>query len=288
MNIRFAKASGAGNDFVLINNLSGELTLDQAGLARMLCARHVGIGADGLIVLEKSAKADIRMMYYNADGSYGGMCGNGGRCAAAFAHALGVAGSRMTIEALDFIYEAEMLSSGRVRLHMKNPARLRTGREVSLDGRTYTVHTIDTGAPHVILFVDDLANEEVDHKGRGFRYHEAFAPEGSNVNFVKMTGASSVSVRTYERGVEAETLACGTGSVASAILASVIHGIEPPVAVKVQSGETLDVGFIRNGVEYTNIILEGGASILFRGNILIDSTGSIISTEDLSDLNVTP
>ncbi len=281
MNLHFAKAEGAGNDFVLLNNLSGDMKLDQGQLARTLCAKHMGIGADGLIVLEKSTRADVRMMYYNADGSYGGMCGNGGRCAAAFAHALRVVGSTMTIEALDFVYKAEMLTSGRVRLHMKNPTKLRTAREVTLQGQPIEVHTVDTGAPHVILFVDDLRNEEVEKKGRALRYHEAFAPEGTNVNFVKKTGASEVAVRTYERGVEAETLACGTGSVASAIIASVMHGVVPPVSVRVESGQTLNVEFSQRGQEYTNVTLEGTANILFQGNVLIDSSVSIISVKTL-------
>ena len=190
----------------------------------------------------------------------------------------------MSIEALDFVYRAEIVSENAVRLHMKNPQHIETGRDVSLNGHHFTVHTVDTGAPHVVLFVEDLEVQDVHETGRGLRHHAAFAPSGANVNFVKVTGASSIALRTYERGVEAETLACGTGSVASAIISSIVQGTQNPVTIRVRSGEDLLVSFTLKDKSYYDVSLQGGALILFSGNILYDANRGIVGVASVSEL----
>ncbi|HTY59126.1 MAG TPA: diaminopimelate epimerase [Bacteroidota bacterium] len=273
--IAFTKASGAGNDFVLVNNFGGDLHVDFSRLARAACDRHFGIGGDGLLVIEKSAKADFTMLYYNADGSYGGMCGNGGRCIARFALLEGIAGRSQRFEALDHLYEAEV-GETTVRLRMKDPAGIRKELSISAGGRDFTGTFVDTGAPHVVIFQRELENLDVMNLGREIRQDPLFSPEGTNVNFARMQSGSTVEIRTYERGVESETLACGTGSVASALVASALHSIPAPVTVRVRSGEQLLVHFRKSGSTWTDVSLEGSAHILFQGTMLYHPDKSII------------
>jgi diaminopimelate epimerase len=280
--IPFAKASGAGNDFVLINNFESRYEVELARLARSLCARHTGIGADGLLVLEKSHKADFKMMYFNADGSYGGMCGNGGRCIALFASLLGIVGDRCRIEALDYVYDAEIRGEG-VRLKMKDPVNFRSGLVANAGGNSFQCYAVDTGAPHAVVFTDDLENLDVVHVGRELRSHALFLPDGTNANFVKKVGKNRLEVRTYERGVEAETLACGTGSIASAVVASMVYGMAFPIDIVPRSGEVLRVHSLKDGKKITNVILEGPAAILFSGNVLYDTISEkILAMRSLS------
>jgi len=273
--IHFVKASGAGNDFVLIDNTSGSLSADHSSLAVILCKRHTGIGADGLIVLEKSVKADFAMKYYNADGSYGGMCGNGGRCAALFARGTGLAKSKLSFEALDFIYQAEVAGQS-VRLTMKNPGPITT-RKLRIQSKEFELTCVDTGSPHVVIFDPNLENIDVLGIGREIRVHESFNPHGTNVNFVANELDGEIAYRTYERGVEAETLACGTGAVAVAIAAHLRKGVGPPVALRTRSNEKLTVSFQYDGELYINVILDGPAIILFEGKLLYDSRSTKIS-----------
>lgn len=266
--IEFTKASGAGNDFVLINNMNGQVIGDRARLAKALCSRNSGIGADGLILLEKSDRADFLMTYYNTDGSYGGMCGNGGRCVARFAHILGLVPAEMRFEALEHVYRAQV-NGDTVRLHMKDPVNLKN-LDFTLSLAKFQGHFIDTGSPHFVLFVDEISQVNVVTLGANLRRHEQFQPLGTNVNFVKVMSSKSIEIRTYERGVETETLACGTGSVASAIVSSLINGTQPPVAVRVRSGEELIVDFRRTGKQFTEVILEGSAHMVFSGSLQYD------------------
>jgi len=267
--IEFTKASGAGNDFVLLNNMNGQVIGDRTSLAKALCSRNSGIGADGLILLEKSDRADFLMTYYNADGSYGGMCGNGGRCVARFAHILGLVAAEMHFEALDHVYRAQV-NGETVRLHMKDPVNLKENLDFTVSLAKFQGHSIDTGSPHLVLFVDEIIQIDVVTLGANLRRHEQFQPLGTNVNFVKVISSKSVEIRTYERGVEAETLACGTGSVASAIVSSLTKGTQPPVAVKVRSGEELIVDFRRTGKQFTEVVLEGSAHMVFSGSLQYD------------------
>jgi diaminopimelate epimerase len=273
--ISFFKASGAGNDFVLVNNITGGLGIDFGRFAVAVCDRHFGVGGDGLLVLEKSDRADFTMLYYNADGSSGGMCGNGGRCIARFALMEGVAGKNQRFEALDHIYDAEV-GERSVRLHMKDPLDLRPGLVFLFEGKQMKGAFIDTGAPHAVVFVEDLESLDVMKAGRAIRRDPRFSPAGTNVDFVRIRDGSTVELRTYERGVESETLACGTGSVASALVSSGLHGLASPVTVAVRSGEKLLVHFTKTGEAWTNVFLEGSAHILFKGNLLYREDQSTI------------
>jgi diaminopimelate epimerase len=226
-----------------------------------------------LLLVEESGVAAYKMMYYNADGSHGGMCGNGGRCIAVFAHERGIAPARHTFEALDFMYEAD-IKAEEIKLRMKDPARLKINIPVKLGRRTIKVHFVDTGAPHVVIPIESLSRSpdalrslNVNDVGRKIRYARKFQPDGTNVNFVRLDNARTVMVRTYERGVEGETLACGTGAVACGIIAHRVWGLESPVQILPQSGKRLEVRFgIVNG-SYVETLLVGPASEIFRGTI---------------------
>jgi len=273
MKIEFTKMTGAGNDFVVIDNRNGYIQ-DGPGFARIVCERHFGVGADGLLLLEKSEKADFRMMYYNADGSYGGMCGNGGRCIAQFAFIKGIAGVEQSFEALDSIYKAAV-SVEVVELRMKDPSELRIGVMLPTSTGTILCNFIDTGAPHVVIILTNdapgrpgLSSIDVVRIGREIREHEEFHPDGTNVNFVKREGVNRISIRTYERGVEAETLACGTGSVATAVVAAELGLVKAPVEVQVKSQSVLMVEFEKDGAgRYGGVKLRGPAVAVFSGVI---------------------
>lgn len=277
--IEFVKTSGAGNDFVLIDNRDGSLKVSLAELAIALSSRPFGIGADGLLVLEKSGRADFQMRYYNADGSHGGMCGNGGRCIAMFAHRKGLVSTSMRFEALDHVYSAQVAGE-RVLLWMKSPVDFRPEVKLDINGKSTMVQYINTGSPHVILIVNDLDSVDVVGLGRAIRHHQAFQPAGTNVNFLKIVGGDSVQIRTYERGVENETLACGTGSVACASVAHLMKGIQQPVRVQVRSGEELVVHFKSKRENITETILEGSAHILYSGKTIYDDSSHEISIPD--------
>ncbi len=284
LKLPFTKMTGAGNDFIMIDNRDGQYSLDWSMAAKSLCDRHYGIGGDGLIVLEKSEKADFRMNYFNSDGSYGGMCGNGGRCAAQFAVA--VAGTkRIRFEALDHIYSANFIDN-KIFLSMKDPTSLIINKIIELNNVKLRLHYIDTGSPHVVILTDNLSEDimedirvnGISEIGRLIRFHAEFAPEGVNVNFITVEADHSVSMRTYERGVEGETLACGTGSVASAIVANHLLGLHSPIFINTKSKERLAVTFDNNGILYTNIRLSGPAKKLFEGSTVINTESYDLST----------
>jgi diaminopimelate epimerase len=262
--ISFTKASGAGNDFVLINNMRGELRVDFSAMARAVCDRHFGIGGDGLLVAEPATRADFRMLYFNADGSFGGMCGNGGRCLARFARDQGFAGSHQRFEALGHVYDAVVQETS-VRLHMKDPGGYQAHLALGLAEFPVDSFFVNTGSPHVVLPVSDIEHADVLGIGRTVREHHLFSPEGTNTNFMKRAGAGTVELRTYERGVEDETLACGTGSVAAALVASTLYGLGSPIHVTVRSGETLTVHFAGSTGAWSDVYLEGSARMLFSG-----------------------
>ena len=269
--IAFTKVSGAGNDFVVVNNFQDDMDVDFASLARIVCDRHFGVGADGLLVLKKSSVTDFAMVYYNADGSWGGMCGNGGRCIARFAFLEGIAGPRQKFEALGHIYEAEVRDDV-VSLRMKDPADFRTDITLSLSGIDHPFSFLNTGAPHAVLTDESNWNDlDVRRIGRELRRHPLFAPDGTNVNFLRREDSRTVRIRTYERGVEDETLACGTGAVASALIAAHLYTMGSPVNVAVLSGETLRVHFAGNSGSWTDVRLEGSAHMLFSGTFVYET-----------------
>ncbi len=257
--ISFHKYQGAGNDFVIIDNRNGEIFLS-SGQIRRLCDRKFGVGADGLMLLERSERADFAMSFFNPDGSSGMMCGNGGRCMVAFAKAVGACGEDCIFEAPDGIHRAK-IQKGKVELQMcdvQKPLFYEDG-----------VH-LDTGTSHFVRFVEDLNAVDIENDGRKLRYDERFAAfNGCNVNFVKIESRNSISIRTYERGVEAETLACGTGVTAAALVAALKQGFEDGkhhMEVSARGGE-LSVGFKKCGESFFEITLTGGAEFVFSGRI---------------------
>jgi len=261
--------SGAGNDFVVIDNRSKKIR-NGSRAARRLCDRRWGVGADGLLLLEKSHKADYRMMYFNADGSYGGMCGNGGRCIARYALLNGIAGRKHRFEALKHVYAAAVTGS-QVVLTMKDPRRLTMKKKIRLHGKTVGVSFVDTGSPHVVVPCSSLDHSkllgsiDVVAFGSEIRFHKGFKPLGTNANFIERIGGNSIRVRTYERGVEAETMACGTGSIASAIVASRLWKLRSPVDVIPESGKRLRVVFEDDGTMISEVRLIGPATVSFHG-----------------------
>ncbi len=264
--IPFKKMHGSGNDFILIDNRKHQIRPEEsARAAKRLCRRHFGIGADGLILIEDSRKADFRWNFFNADGSKADMCGNGGRCAARFAVMEGICRPELRFETGAGIIKASV-SGSKVRLQLTRPRDLKLDMAIKVHDRDRTVHFIDTGVPHAVLFPADIEKEPVFETGRIIRYHRAFSPEGTNVNFVKVTGPSSILIRTYERGVEDETYACGTGAVASALIAGIKGLVEPPVKVRTWGGEELRVYFQKQEApSFQEVYLEGKAVLVYSG-----------------------
>jgi len=263
--IKFYKMSGSGNDFILIDNRKGQMGSNhRSEFAKKVCRRRMSVGGDGLIIVEDSDTADFRWQFFNADGSEADMCGNGARCAARFAHLIGVAGSRMTFETGVGLIQAEV-DREMVRIKMTNPRDIDLAEKVRIDGRMESIHRINTGVPHTVLVVDDLETVPVESIGPLIRYHRRYAPEGTNVNFIQRRHDGTIAIRTYERGVEAETLACGTGSVAGAIVASRLFGMDAPIRMIVRSGLPLEVSFTNSGNEYKNVYLKGDARVIYQG-----------------------
>ncbi len=264
MQLSFQKYHGTGNDFILLDNRTAGIRLSQTQVAA-LCHRRFGIGADGLMLLEASADADFRMVYFNSDGRESSMCGNGGRCIVAFAQRLGiVTGPDVHFEAIDGQHHAQIGADGSISLQMKNVDAI-----TEENGRIL----LDTGSPHCILWVDDVAAVDVVALGRSIRHEARYAPGGLNVNFVQRLGEDRISVRTYERGVEDETLSCGTGVTAAAIAAggaatgSFRYSIQTP-------GGALEVSFKKEEAgTATEVVLRGPAQFVFEGTVAMPEAG---------------
>ncbi|MEA3187919.1 MAG: diaminopimelate epimerase [Chthoniobacter sp.] len=255
--------NGAGNDFVMLDNRESALHLDSRAIAK-ICDRHRGVGADGVLVVEPARNgADFRMRYYNADGGEAEMCGNGARCFARFANRVAGMADGLSFETQAGVIRAEMLDDA-VRITMSEPRELRLHEFI---WETLTVHSVNTGVPHAVMFSEDIENVAVERVGAAIRYHEHFAPKGTNVNFIEQRNAQSIAIRTYERGVEGETLACGTGVVASAIILHELMGANAPIGVHVRGGERLEVSFEKSGGRYRNVTLTGPAEFVFDGEI---------------------
>jgi diaminopimelate epimerase len=265
MTLHFTKMNGAGNDFVMLDNRALTLAMTTAQIVR-LCDRHRGVGADGLILVEPCAGggADFRMHFFNSDGSEAEMCGNGARCFARFVQKLGWRKPAVAFETLAGVIRAAY-HGDLVKLGLSAPHGLRLREKVRTSQGELDVSSVNTGVPHAVLFVPDADKARVGPLGAELRYHAHFKPKGTNVNFVQPLGPDSIRVRTYERGVEAETLACGTGVCASAILAHLVQGTRAPVKVRVQGGDTLEVDFKASGQEVRDVTLMGPADFVFEG-----------------------
>jgi diaminopimelate epimerase len=267
--IKFTKSVATGNDFIIIDNRSLSIKKDIPALAKNLCDRIYGIGADGLLLLEKSGSGDFKMRIFNPDGSEAQMCGNGSRCIALYANTKHIAGADMRIETSAGLINAGV-NGDEVKVKLTDPKDIQWNLCLMIHECPYKITVANTGVPHVIHFVNDLESIDVRELGAKMRYHEEFSPHGANVNFVKIINKKKnrIAVRTYERGVEDETLACGTGAVASAIISAEAEDLKSPVAIETKSGETLKVYFELENGSFKNVYLEGKARLIFEGVLL--------------------
>lgn len=267
--MQFTKMNGAGNDFVVVDNRDGSLALSLEAIER-LCDRHRGVGADGLLAVEPAQSgADFRMRYYNADGGEAEMCGNGARCFARFAaRCIGGAPEKISFETPAGLIRATF-SGELVTINMSDPHGLRELGDIDIAGLgTCQVHFLNTGVPHAVVFVADVEALDVAVSGASLRRHPAFAPKGANANFAQVLAPGHLVLRTFERGVEGETLACGTGVCATALLHHLATGAPSPVSVRVRGGDTLEVGF-EHGDGFRNVTLKGPADFVFDGEIVL-------------------
>ncbi len=273
--IPFAKMSGTGNDFIIIDHREPVIAeADQSEFARIVCRRKFSVGADGLILIEKSDTADFRWQFYNGDGSRAEMCGNGARCAARFAFENKIAPPHMRFETEAGEIEAFMLegAGNPVKIRLTAPEDLRLNMSMAVGSAEQNLHFINTGVPHTVVLVNEAADVPVAEWGREIRYHENFQPAGTNANFAQVVSSNILKVRTYERGVEGETMACGTGAVASALVVALLEQAEPPVTVITSGGEKLTIHFSTKGDKDkrqldsdAGIFLEGPARLIYKG-----------------------
>ena len=271
--IPFWKMSGSGNDFILIDNREGVVRVADTSLfAARICRRKISAGADGLILVENSAAADFKWRFYNSDGSIAEMCGNGARCAARFSFLNGIAGRRMRFETKAGVIGARV-NGDKVKIAMTAPYDLVLKAALKIDTQTIKFDGINTGVPHVVIQTDDIEMAPVVPLGRRIRHHARFAPAGTNVNFIAPLEEHVWAIRTYERGVEDETLACGTGNVAAALVLGLQNSVNSPVTLKTRGGEYLKVYFSKQGPRFENIHLEGDARVIYQASLHPDAWG---------------
>jgi len=279
--ISFAKMSGTGNDFIIIDHREPFITeADQSEFARIVCRRKFSVGADGLILIENSERSDFRWQFYNPDGSRAEMCGNGARCAARFAYEKNIAPAAMRFETTAGEIEALVLDGAgtSVKIRLTAPEDLRLNLAMTIASTEQTLHFINTGVPHTVVLVNDAGEVPVAQWGREIRFHDTFQPAGTNANFVQRISNDTLMVRTYERGVESETLACGTGAVASALVVAFLEQAKPPVTVITSGGEELTIHFSFKGEGIDRqldlaegIFLQGPAHIIYEGQLRLDA-----------------
>ena len=267
--IDFWKMSGSGNDFIVIDNRDGIVPEDKMShFVERACRRRESVGADGVIFVENSDNYDFGWRFFNADGGEVEMCGNGGRCVARFAYLKGIAGKEMVFGTKVGPISAEVRDRV-VKVLMPVPSGFVRDIPFELDYREdwKWVDFINTGVPHVVAAVEDLYDHPVTAQGMAIRYHPQFAPAGTNANFIKVSGPDRLEIRTYERGVENETLACGTGAIASALVCSARGLVNPPVKVKTRGGEELTIHFSKEENSFDRVYLEGNTSIIYRARL---------------------
>lgn len=276
--LKFAKFVAAGNDFVIINNYDLKIKpKEYPNLAKKLCQQKFAVGADGFLVIEPPSRknCDFKMVYYNSDGSFATMCGNGARSIAYYAYELELCEDITSFETAAGVINCEIKSKGNVKIKLLDPKDLRQNIILKLqNGKELKVDYINTGVPHTVVFVEDIDNVDVYNLGKEIRFHKNFSPEGTNVDFVKVKDEHNIYVRTYERGVENETLSCGTGVTASAIISSLNGYTKPLVKCYTKSGEILTVGFKKNSEEdlisvVSDLYLEGKVYHTFDGEFYL-------------------
>ena len=287
--IPFMKLSGAGNDFIVVDNRNRAVDPGKmSAFVASVCTRHLSVGADGLIFIEKAPKAHFRWRFYNNDGGEADFCGNGARCVARFAYLKRIAPKKMRFEGRAGVVEA-MVDGESVTVRVPDPTGLRLNIRLDIPphrwrradqaaqsqpshiGMTLEGHAINTGVPHFVYFVHDTSTAEVIGLGRQIRHHPAFKPAGTNVDFVEVVDRSTIRIRTYERGVEDETLACGSGAIASALVAAVVHKVESPVAVVPLSRRPMAVSFRMDGNRFADVALAGEARAVYEGEMYPDA-----------------
>lgn len=271
MQIPFSKMHGAGNDFILVDDREGLFPISDQPWLQIIAARKTGIGCDGFILLQQSqTDADFRMRFLNPDGNEVKMCGNGARCIARFASKLGIVGEEMRFETKAGIIQATGTTDEvTIRLTAPTDWQLNSGLEVF--GNTQEYHSVNTGVPHVVIQINNLSSLDIQRFGSAIRFHEAFAPMGTNVDFIQVSGDNSIFIRTYERGVESETLACGTGMVAAALVMARIGQVTSPVTLRPISGDILTVSFNQDKDTANQVSLTGPSVHVFDG-VLVYST----------------
>lgn len=269
--ITFYKMSGSGNDFIIIDNREQVVPEnDLAGFVARVCERKLAVGADGLILVENTNGADFKWRFFNSDGSVAEMCGNGARCVARFAFLTGIADRKMSFETLAGLVSAHVIDK-RVKISMPPPSQLCLDEQLTLSGGEITLSSINTGVPHVVIDTPHLEEADILGLGEEIRYHSRFAPAGTNVNFVSSHDSRQISLRTYERGVEGETLACGTGAAAAVLVRAAKSTTVSPMTVRTRSGERLLIYFDRQEETFSNVYLEGDARIIYIGTLWSDA-----------------
>ena len=264
--IQFHKMQASGNDFVVIDHRKKSISNLKAFAAKV-CPIHTGIGADGVLLIESSKKADFKARIFNSDGSEAEACGNGFRCVGRFARDILKFPAKMQFESISGVIAAE-IKKEKIRVQLIRPQIVKENGKISICGKTFDYAFFNTGVPHVVIFLDRLERANVFEWGHAIRTHKNFAPKGTNVNFVQHRGGSKISVRTYERGVEDETLACGTGSTAAALAAVLKFNVKSPVEVLTRGGEVLKVSFEFDAAgRPLKAFLEGGAHVVYEGKI---------------------
>jgi diaminopimelate epimerase len=269
--MEFFKMSGGGNDFIIIDNRTGVVRPEAVSeLVQRITVRALSVGADGVVFLETSRIADFRATFYNPDGQTT-FCGNAGRCVSRLAYLMGLVGPRMRVETIKMVHDA-VVEGERVRFSMPLAQRLKTRLTLRADDQLFEGATIDTGVPHLVLFRDVPHSVSIQNLGSKLRHHADLGPEGANVNFVMVVDEHTLAVRTYERGVEGETLSCGTGCVAAALVTSALGKTESPVSCWTRSGVSLAVHFKGSEGAYSGILLEGDARLIYQGNLGSEAT----------------
>jgi diaminopimelate epimerase len=268
VNLEFYKMSGHGNDFILVDNWEGEIGVaDMPDLARALCRRRLSVGADGMVFIEEGPEeVDFAWRFFNADGSEAEMCGNAARCTARYAYLTGIAPAEMSFMTAAGVINA-WVAPDTVQAQVTEPGQPDMDCVLDVEGQNLMFCNINTGVPHAVTWVDDIETAKVTAVGRAVRFHPYFSPAGTNANFVQLLDDGRLAVRTYERGVEDETLACGTGVIAAALLSSLKGLVKSPVRALTRSGEELIVHFNREDDQFTEVLIEGPVRVVYVGRL---------------------
>lgn len=267
--MHFSKYCGCGNDFIILDDREKTFPAHHKEIIRKLCHRQKGIGADGIVLLQPSCKADFTMLIFNSDGTQAEMCGNGIRCLGKFLVDIGIVKPHYHIETLYTIHRLAVEAKG-ISVDMGDPQEEEWGLRIRIQQEDVHIHRINTGVPHAVEFVENLEAIDMHKRGKEVRRHPLFNPKGTNYNAVQVLGKQQIAVRTYERGVEAETLACGTGATAAALAAAKIYGLSSPVQVRTKSGEQLTIGFEVCKGHLGQVVMTGPAERIYTGEIDLD------------------